>query len=506
MLVSGCIQGSSKVVIYDNYPIMVAKEVFSAGFESISERYIEISSPAQFTMEGLQGLGSIDPAITIEAVDGEVILKVNNDIAGHLSAPKINDATSWAELTVKMIALGRQKSAEMKEATTEKIYEAVFDGILSSLDIYSRYAGASEAKKNRENRDGFGGIGVRFRIIRGLPQLILIMPDTPAFKAGLKLGDRITHAGSEPLGGLKKGQVTDKLHGPIHSMLSLSVDRKGKNSQILFKIKRAHIVMESVSYKHHKGIVFIKITNFNQRTARHTLNKLKKAHADLGDRVKGIILDMRGNSGGILKQSIKVADLFLAQGRISETRGRHPDSVQFYDAGGSDMAYGRPVVVLVDGKSASAAEVTAAALQDRGRAIIVGTSSFGKGTVQTVIKLPNEGEIALTWSRLIAPSGYKLHGLGIFPMICTSGIDGNSIDGKSVIKKALAEQNRTTTVLKAWRKISYLEKQKRQELRSFCPPERRKLKLESKVAETMLQDKALYAHALNLSTAAVVAR
>jgi carboxyl-terminal processing protease len=289
-------------------------------------------------------------------------------------------------------------------------------------------------------------------------------------------------------------------------MLSLSVERKGESSEIIFEIERAHIFLETVSYEHHKGIVFIKISNFNQRTARHTLDKLKKARADLGDRVKGIVLDMRGNPGGILKQSIKVADLFLTQGRISETRGRHPDSLQSYDAGGRDMAYGRPVVILVDGKSASAAEVTAAALQDRGRAIIVGTSSFGKGTVQTVVSLPNEGEITLTWSRLIAPSGYILHDLGIFPMICTSGIDGNTIDGRSVIKKALAKQIRTPTVRDAWRKTSYLEKQKRRKLRSLCPPERRKLKLEIRVAETMLQDKALYTHTLNLSAAGVMVR
>jgi carboxyl-terminal processing protease len=506
LLVSACIQSPPKVVFYDNYPITLAKEVFSLGFESISERYIEIVSPAQFTMEGLQGLRSIDPAITIEVADGKVILKVNNDIAGRLSTPEVNDPTSWAELTVNMIASGRQKSAMMKKATPEKIYEAVFDGILSSLDIHSRYAGASEAKKNRAKRDGFGGIGVLFHIIEDLPQVTLVMPNTPAFKAGLKLGDRMTHADSHPLSNLMQGQVTDKLRGPIHSMLSLSVQRKGKSREIIFNIERAHIVMETVSYKHRKGIVFIKISNFNQQTARHTLDKLKKARADLGDRVKGIVLDMRGNRGGILKQSVKVADLFLAKGRISETRGRHPDSLQSYDAGGRDMAYGRPVVVLIDGKSASAAEVTAAALQDRGRAIIVGTSSFGKGTVQTVIRLPNQGEITLTWSHLIAPSGYILQSLGIFPTICTSGIDGNTINERSVIKKAMAEQKRTTTTLKSWRRISYLDKQKRQVLRSLCPPERRKLELESKVAETILHDKALYNRTLNLSAVAVVAR
>jgi carboxyl-terminal processing protease len=405
-----------------------------------------------------------------------------------------------------MIVLGRQVSAEMKEATPEKIYEAVFDSILSSLDIYSRYAGAKEAKRNREKRDGFGGIGIRFRIIKNLPEVIRIMPNTPAFRSGLKLGDRITHAGSESLNGLRQEQITAKLRGPIDSMLSLYVERKSGSNQVFFEIKRALIVTESVTYEHHKGIVSIKISNFNQSTAQDTLDKLKKAHEDLGSGVKGIVLDMRGNSGGVLEQSIKVADLFLAKGRISETRGRHPDSLQFYDASGRDMAYGRPVIVLIDGKSASAAEVTAAALQDRGRAIIIGTTSFGKGTVQTVITLPNEGEITLTWSNLIAPSGYRLQGLGIFPMICTSGIDENGISGNSIIKKALADQTRTNKILKNWRGKGSAEKQKHKQLRSFCPPEPRKYKIDSTVAETMLHNKGLYTYTLNLSAAAVAAR
>jgi carboxyl-terminal processing protease len=506
LFVSACVQKPLKVTKGDNFPLAEAKEVFLAGFESISERYIEITSPAQFTIEGLQGLGSIDPAMTFEALDDGVNLKINNEITGRLYSPKKNDIKGWSELTVKMVALSRKKSEELREATPEKIYEAVFDSILSSLDIYSRYAGASEAKRNRAKRDGFGGIGVHFRIINDLPQLNLIMPDTPALRAGLRLGDRITHAGGVSLRGLKQNQITDKLRGPFNSILSLSVERKGRNSQIQFKIKRALIVMKSVSYKHHEGIVFIKISNFNQSTASQTLNKLNRAHADLGNRVQGIVLDMRGNSGGVLGQSIKVADLFLARGRISETRGRHPDSLQSYDASGHDMAYGRPVIVLIDGKSASAAEVTAAALQDRGRAIVLGTSSFGKGTVQTVIRLPNEGEITLTWSQLIAPSGYNLHGLGIFPMICTSGYDGNIINGNLVIKKNQTNQIRTMEVLKAWRKTSYLEKKKQQELRSFCPPERREHKLELAVAEAILKDKTLYNYALDLSVEAAAAR
>ena len=501
LFITGCADKPLKVNTEDNYPLIEAKEVLLVGFKSIADRYIELTSPAKFAIEGLQGLGSIDPAMTFKTVKDELILKVNDDIVGRLHIPKKNAITAWAELTVKMVALSRQKSKEIREAKPEKIYEAVFDSILSRLDIHSRYASASEAKRNREKRDGIGGIGLRFRIIRNLPQIVAVMPETPAFKAGLKLGDRLTFVGNESLNGLKQNQIRDRLHGPIDSLLSLTVERKGKNKQTQFKIKRELIVTQSVSYEQIEGIAFIKISNFNQYTASHTQKKLKRAQADLGKRLKGIVLDLRGNTGGVLEQSIKVADLFLMKGRISITRGRHPDSNQFYEATGHDITYGVPVIVLIDGRSASAAEVTAAALQDRGRAIVIGTSSFGKGTVQTVIRMPNEGEMTLTWSQLMTPAGYRLQGLGVLPIICTSGISNHTTDGYSVIKKALANKTRVENVHKSWRKESYLNEKKKQQLRTFCPPEHRKLNLESSIATTILQDKTLYYYALNFSMA-----
>lgn len=506
LIVAACAPQRPPQTSDDDYPLPAAKEVFTAGYESIVERYIEIVAPGQFAMEGLHGLGSIDPAITIETDESDIIVKFSGTVADRIAAPADDDAEGWAELTVHITALGRQHSMEMRKASAEKIYEAVFDGILSNLDIYSRYAGSKEAKKNRAKRSGFGGIGVRFHIVKNLPQVTFVMPDTPAQKAGILKGDRITHADETDLGGLKQAQISEKLRGPIHSEIILQIERKGESAPLVVKLERVHIVPDTVSYGHKNGIVYLKISTFNQRTARNLLNKLKKARADLGDTIKGIILDMRGNPGGLLKQSIQVADLFLAQGRISETRGRHPDSLQSYDAGGRDMAYGRPVVVLVDGKSASAAEVAAAALQDRGRAVIIGTSSFGKGTVQTVIRLPNEGEITLTWSRLIAPSGFVLHGLGVYPTICTSSIDGNRIDGEAIIARALSERIKTAAVMEGWRRTSFQEKTQRQELRAFCPPERRKLQLDSKVAEALLNSKTLYARTLNLSASAAAAR
>jgi carboxyl-terminal processing protease len=506
LIVTACASQRPQFTSDNEYPLPAAKEVFAAGYKSIYLRYIEAVTPSQFAMEGLHGLGSIDPAITIEANDGNIVVKISGAVADRIATPSNDDTEGWAELTVQVTALGRQHSTEMRKASAEKIYEAVFDGILSSLDTYSRYAGSVEAKKNRAKRNGFGGIGVLFRIVKKIPQVILVLPNTPALKAGILKGDRITHADKKALEGLKQVQVSKQLQGPIHSKVTLQIERKGKTAPLTVKLERAHIIPDTVSYSHKNGIVYLTISTFNQHTAQNLLAKLKKARGDLGDEITGIILDMRGNPGGLLKQSIQSADLFLAQGRISETRGRHPDSMQSYDAGGHDMAYGRPVVVLVDGNSASAAEVAAAALQDRGRAVVIGTSSFGKGTVQTVIRLPNEGEITLTWSRLIAPSGFVLHGLGVYPTICTSRIDGNRSDGETIIASAFSERIKTASVMKGWRRTSFQEVEQRQELRTFCPPERRKLQLDSRVAEALINSKALYSRTLNLSASAAAGR
>lgn len=219
--------------------------------------------------------------------------------------------------------------------------------------------------------------------------------------------------------------------------------------------------------------------------------------------VKGIVLDLRGNPGGLLKQSVKVADLLLTQGHIVSTKGRHLDSLHDYEAGGSDLANGLPVLVLIDGRSASAAEIVAAALQDRERAVVVGTSSYGKGTVQTVIRLPNDGEITLTWSRLMTPSGYALHGLGVLPVVCTSNERdeiGDIVDG------ALSRSLQARSRFQSWRTPGVQARDRRNELRRSCPSQRRKTDLELQVARQIIDTPATYDRALAISAAYSEAR
>ena len=480
-----------------------ASEVIAAGLDNITERYIELIGPEDFAAEGLRGLGAIDPEIAIEQVANNIILRIGSKTIARYPQPGKGDTTAWTDLMVNVSVAARTRSKELGHATPEKIYEAIFDGILSHLDIYSRYAGAHEAGKNRAKRDGFGGIGIRIKIVRNEPLITAVMPKTPALRAGLKINDTITHINGSPTTGLSRDTLGEQIRGTVKSHARLQIKRPGVESSLHFDIERTHIVPETVTYAQQDGIVYLKISSFNQRTAHNLLEKMKKATGRLGKRLKGVILDMRGNPGGLLKQSIKVADLFLAQGKISQTGGRHPDSVQYYEAGGRDMAFGKPIVVLIDGMSASASEVTAAALQDRGRAVVVGTSSFGKGTVQTVLRLPNDGEMTLTWSRLMAPSGYIIHELGVFPTICTSGtLD----DGDNLFDNIPAQRIRTSAVLDAWHRIGFDDKKARQALRAFCPPERRRLDTDTKIARRLIENKMLYTRMLNLTASASAAR
>ena len=204
----------------------------------------------------------------------------------------------------------------------------------------------------------------------------------------------------------------------------------------------------------------------------------------------------RSNTGGLLKQSVKVADLMLTHGKILTTRGRHPDSLHLYKAGGRDLAQGLPIVVIIDGKSASASEIVAAALQDRERAVIVGTSSYGKGTIQTVIRLPNDGEITLTWSRFLAPSGYALHGLGVLPNICTNE---KKTGLKPAIDRAIAKRLTIRSVFASWRVTGERDNQVRTDLRSTCPSSQQQSTTDLRIAKQLVSDRDLFARSLSIA-------
>lgn len=500
-IVIGCApRGELAVRNATPFATQAAEDVFIAGYASITKKYIDNISVATLAMEGMRGLGAIDPALSVRRSGNTVILSESGWEVAQFPAPADDDVDGWAALTVQVSVAGRGASADLRTVNAEKLYEAVFDGVLSNLDIFSRYAGAEEASRNRAKRDGFGGVGIRFRIRDGAISVTEVLPNTPASRAGVRVGDQITHVGTVPVVGLRSRDVVAQLRGPINSKIEITVRRSDVERPLHVAMERAHIVPPTVFSHRDGGIATFRISSFNQHTTRTLIAQIKRAREELGDAIKGAVLDLRGNPGGLLKQAINIADVFLTQGNILRTRGRHPDSHQHYEAGGRDLARGLPLVILVDGKSASASEILAAALQDRGRAVVIGTTSFGKGTVQTVIRLPNDGEITLTWSRLIAPSGYVLHGLGVHPSICTSGSDG-----KGVIKRVLDDRAEAAATMRAWRTSGFNDDDQRQELRATCPAQRRPDSVETELARRLLADRALYSRALDLSAVTTAA-
>ncbi|MEE9317264.1 MAG: S41 family peptidase [Rhodospirillales bacterium] len=480
-----------------------AIEVFTAGLSGVSEKYIDEVSVSNIALEGIRGLGAIDADLTVAEDGAKLVLSASGREVARLDVPKADDAAGWAKLTVQASLAARKASAEMKAATMEAVYEAVFDGMLSNLDIFSRYAGAKEAKRNRAKRDGFGGIGIRYRIKDGNPVITAVLENTPAEKAGLLKDDRITHVDGVRLKDLLRNDISDRLRGPTHTQVQLTLQRTGVLNPLKVAMDRAHIFPTTVFRSAKDGIVLLKVKSFNQDTARSLASELKKARAALDNDFKGLVIDLRGNPGGLLKQSVKVSNLLLSQGQIVSTRGRHADSIHHYEASGRDLASGLPIIVLIDGKSASAAEIVAAALQDRDRAVLVGTSSFGKGSVQTVIRLPNDGEITLTWSKLVAPTGYLLHGLGVLPAICTSGVKDGA---QAVIRKVMTNRSKTEETFVAWRKPGLRAEPTRNRLRTSCPAQRRRDEVEILIARELIQDQTLFAQALNLTAATHQAR
>jgi carboxyl-terminal processing protease len=278
-----------------------------------------------------------------------------------------------------------------------------------------------------------------------------------------------------------------KLRGSVGQPVTLTVLRGG-NQELAIEMRRGRIIPTTVVYERKGNVALIHLTGFNSATTDTLTHALNKARHEIGHDLQGVILDMRSNRGGLLDQAQSVSEVFIGDGVIFSTQGRHPDSQRTYRSG-SRKAAELPMVVLVNGNSASAAEIVAAALQDRGRAAVVGTTSYGKGTVQTVIRLPNEGELVLTWSRLLAPSGYTWNEQGVMPNICTAKVH-------DLAQLAPASVDANKALLQRWHAERNPSHQEIVNLRKICPPGEDSPERDVDIAARLLRDPTLYAHAV----------
>jgi len=353
-------------------------------------------------------------ALTLVAVQPRVMF------AG-MSAKAAASSDTYRNLNLFGDVFERVRSDYVEKPDDSKLVETAINGMLAGLDPHSSYMdGKSFRDMQIQTRGEFGGLGIEVTMEDGLVKVVSPIDETPAAKAGILANDIITHLDDDAVQGLTLNQAVEKMRGPVNTKIKLRVMRKGADKPIEISITRDIIRVRAVrSNVQGDDVAYIKLTQFNEQTT----DGLKKAIADLtaqipADKLKGYIIDLRNNPGGLLDQAISVSDAFLERGEIVSTRGRNVEETQRFNARAGDLTKGKPIIVLVNGGSASASEIVAGALQDHKRATVLGTRSFGKGSVQTIIPLgAGNGALRLTTARYYTPSGKSIQAKGISPDI-----------------------------------------------------------------------------------------
>ncbi|MEE8306985.1 MAG: S41 family peptidase [Gammaproteobacteria bacterium] len=314
--------------------------------------------------------------------------------------------------------LERVRSDYVEQPEDTKLIESAINGMLSALDPHSSYLNAKHFRDMQvQTRGEFGGLGIEVTMEKGVIKVVAPIADTPADKAGLQTGDYITHLDDEQIQGLTLQEAVEKMRGPINTSINLTVVRKGEDDPLTIKVVRDVIRINPVKARAEGDVAYVRITTFNEQTYSELKKAVKRLKKEIGSKLKGYVIDLRNNPGGLLDQSVSVSDAFLEQGAIVSTRGRNLQETQRYNARSGDITDGKKIAVLINGGSASASEIVAGAIQDLKRGTIIGTRSFGKGSVQTIIPLDGNGAIRLTTARYYTPSGRSIQAKGINPNI-----------------------------------------------------------------------------------------
>jgi carboxyl-terminal processing protease len=486
---------------YRPMPVDTGGQVFDYGLDQIGDLYIRPVSSRKLALSALARLSRLDDKFKLTelpASDNNPQIDLGyagNDVAVY-PEPVGEDAHQWGALIGRILADAKAASPALGADSAQDIDKALFDGITGMLDRYSRYASADVAGDQRAAREGCGAIGITLDTSTEAFRISAVAPDEPAALAGVLPEDRIVAVDGIATAGRPETEVIHQLRGPVDSAVEITVSRSDPAQERTFRLQRKHIVPPTVTASLEGGIAVYRIGSFNRDTTKQLAEDLRAAQAKPG--LRGVVLDLRDNPGGLLDQAVSLAELFVAKGPIASTIGRHPASHQFFAATGNSVAASVPLAVLINGGSASSSEIVAAALQDLGRAIVIGTASYGKGTVQTVLHLPNEAELTLTWALLATPSGYLLQQHGVVPTVCTSDLKDDDPSLQTALRRvaAVAPPSRPRAALDdaAWSR-----------LRQTCPPRPGDNPIDLKLATRVLVDPALYAQAVQAIAAAKLA-
>jgi len=398
-------------------PGLVAN-VYSVALTFMQPRILDPVPVPTLTVWGLRGLTALDPNLTAGQQDGKLVLSGRDGVLTEQPLPPVDTPEAWAAAAVRLSEAAVAASPAVRRAGTQGIIQSFFDELFNHLDPYSRYVPPREAAEDRAGRNGTAGIGLALGQHEGVILVRSAVSDGPAAMAGVRPGDSVLAVDGVPVRGKDAATVAGLIAGPEGTTLRLSWrghDGRPRSAEL----ERAMVPPETVFSDLVGDLLVLRITGFNHSTAAHLAEALQEGMA-ADHPPTGIILDLRGNRGGLLREAVESADSLLPAGVVAYTAGRDPDANHIWRSDTGELVPGVPVVVVVDGRTASAAEILAAALADRGRAVAVGSTTLGKGLVQTIAPLPDGGELFVTWSRVLAPRGWPLQGLGVLPQVCTS--------------------------------------------------------------------------------------
>lgn len=340
-----------------------------------------------------------------------------------------NDMSAYRQLDLFSDAFERVRASYVRPVKDSELIDAAIEGMVSNLDPHSSYMNAKEfADMQIQTKGEFAGLGIEVTMEDGLVKVVSPIDDTPAARAGLKPGDYIAAIDNTPIQGMALNEAIDKMRGASGSKVTLTILRTGQKKPFDVTLARAVIRVDSAKWHREGDVGYIRLTGFNEQTASGMERAVAELKKQIGPGLKGYIIDLRNNPGGLLDQAIRVSDDILTGGEIVSTRGRRPDDTERYDARSGDITGGKPILVLINGGTASASEIVAGALQDHSRAQVVGMTSFGKGSVQTVIPLgAGGGALRLTTARYYTPSGHSIQAEGITPNIAVAQGDEDKL-------------------------------------------------------------------------------
>ncbi len=475
------------------------EKLFRTVYQDIAQVYLEKIELQDLALVGLSTMKSHEPGLDVRRQGDKILVSVPGSEAVGFVAPPREDAEAWGKLMTQALETGRRRSEKLQAVAWSEINDAVLESMFAELDGKSYYRGPKELLKWHGKTPGFdAAIGVALQTTHDGARIIGVTEAGPADAVALTDGDHIWRIDGTPVAGLNKRSLYELLRGDPGTQVELTIKRRGENALETVTITRAIVEPRPVRYRLMGDIAYLRLMNFGSVTLGALTKKLKQAMEDLGRPLGGAILDLRNSPGGLLDIAVLVPDLFVTDGLLVSVDGRHPDSLQYFAATPEDLLDGRPLVVLINGMTSGGASIVAAALQDSGRAVVVGSASNGHGTIQTVLRLPNGGQIALTWALYYASSGYAIAGRGVLPDLCTTGSGADS-------EQVLARLRRGSLPIDKWtqrRSVDYRDEAAVAAFRAVCPPSYDVPDVDLDLAMRLLHDPSLYSLGLGLSQSA----